>query len=64
MTTTEGTPRPRRIDRSAELNQGRKEMVERIRDAVSPEIAQRHLLPAGGPEPHGASRVNPHTLTE
>jgi len=56
MTTTEGTPRPRRIDRSAELNQERKEMVERIRDAVGPEIAQRHLLPAGDPGPRGASQ--------
>jgi len=56
MTTTEGTPRPQRIDRSAELNQERSQMVERIRDAVSPEIAQRHLLPAGGPEPHGAGQ--------
>jgi len=56
MTTTEGTPRPRRIDRSAELNQERSQMVERIRDAVSPEIAQRHLLPADGPEPNGTSQ--------
>jgi len=49
MNNTEENPRPRRIDRSAELNQERKEMVERIRDAVSPEIARRHLLPSGGP---------------
>jgi len=55
MNTT-GTPRERRIDRSAELNQERKEMVERIRDAVSPEITRRHLLPAGDPGPHGTSQ--------
>lgn len=64
MTTTEGTPRPRRIDRSAELNQERMEMVDRIRDAVGPEIAQRHLLPAEGPGPHGGNHVNPHSPTE
>jgi len=56
MTTTEGTSRPRRIDRSAELNQERSQMVERIRDVVSPEIARRHLLPAGGSGPHGAGQ--------
>ena len=56
MHTTEGTTRPRRIDRSAQLNQERREMVDRIRDAVDPEIARRHLLPADGPEPHGTGR--------
>jgi len=46
MHTTEGTAR-RGVDRSAELNQERREMVERIRDAVGPEIAQRDLLISG-----------------